>query len=135
MYQQTYEILKCFPKIFFNNEMIPVHSVPWFFISVNKRLTYVTILITSAIVVVVRKNWSIKYFRWYIAIQIGYAIDINVKGISFIKQLSCKFSIKDFYWNIQKWDLTRIFILLIEFHLIRINFVVIIFKFVIIESA
>ena len=74
-----------------------------------------------------RNYWSIKCFRWYIAIRIGHAIDIKGKDISFIKQFSVKTRIMDFYWKVQKRGFTRIFIFLLEFQLIRINPNVIIF--------
>ena len=55
-------------------------------------------------------------------------------AIAFIKQVSCKSSIMEFYWKVQKLRFTRIFISLLEFQLIRINIIVVTFKFIIIES-
>ena len=40
---------------------------------------------------------TVKYFSWYIAIQIWHATEKLRKGLSFIKQLICKFFIIDFY--------------------------------------
>ena len=51
-----------------NNETLRVHSVPYFSIRINKRLTYN-----------INQSWRIKYFRWYFAIQ------IKEKNILFIK--------------------------------------------------
>ena len=70
-----------------------------------------------------------------IAIHIGHAIDIKLKSILFIKQLSGKFPNIDFHWNVEKRDFTKIFIFLLKFQLIRINVLVMIFKFVIIENT
>ena len=47
VYANLSNILKCFLWIFFNNEIIRVHSLLYFFIRINKRLACVTILITS----------------------------------------------------------------------------------------
>ena len=38
---------KCFPNIFFNNEMMQLHLLPRFFTGINKRLTCLTILLRS----------------------------------------------------------------------------------------
>ena len=53
---------------------------------------------------------------------------------SFMKQLSCGFSIPEFFWNFWKWGFKRIFIVLFELQSIEINILVIIFKFIISDS-
>ena len=78
-------------------------------------------------------NWSIKYFRRYIAIQIGHTINIKGKCISFVKLHF--FPIIGFYWKVQKTSLYKDLHVLLEFQLIRINILIIIFKSIFVESA
>ena len=69
--------------------MIRVHLLCYFSIHINKKLAFVNLLIRSVVALVI--------CSWYIAINIGHAIDIKEKNISFIKQISDKFSVIDFY--------------------------------------
>lgn len=79
-----------------------------------------------------RTDWSMKYLSWYFAIQIGHAIDIEEKSISFIKQLSVEWTSTE---KVLKGSFTSIFIFLNELQLIRINIIVSTFKFITIERA
>ena len=45
---------RCFQNIFFNNEVIQVHSLPCFLICINSRLTF--IILTKSVVALVCKN-------------------------------------------------------------------------------
>lgn len=73
--------LVCLPKISFQywDETSAFYTLPCFFIRINKGSTCTATLIKSKIVWVIRRIWdSIKaYFRWFAAIQTGYAIDIK----------------------------------------------------------
>ena len=82
-----------------------------------------------------RTDRNIKHFKWYMAFQIRYTTDLKSKRISFIKHVSGKCPIIDFYWKIQKWGFKRIFIFILEFQITRINMVLIIFKLVFAEST
>ena len=74
-----------------------------------------------------------KYFRRCIVIQTGHTIDIKGKNIPFIRNLSSKFLIIVFYLKVKEQEFTRIFIFIIEFQLMRINFFVNIFKLFVVE--
>ena len=83
----VWNTLKCFPNIFFNNELIKTNSLPCFCICINRRTILVTILIISSVVLVKRemckptKAW--RYFRY----QIGHAVNMKKKDISFSNSL------------------------------------------------
>ena len=71
VFAKLWNTLKCFPKFSFNSELIQTHSLPCCFISIR----FVAVLAIRTI-----SELSIKYFRRYIAIQIGHAV--NIKGKS-----------------------------------------------------
>ena len=78
--------------------MIRVYSLLWFFVGINKRLTFFTVFSDLLLPWQNFRNYlNIIFFRSYIAIQIRDAIDIKGKGISFTKQLNDKFRIIGFY--------------------------------------
>ena len=66
-----WNILKCFPKIFFNSKTTRTHSLPYILIHINKRLTRVTILVRSAVVLSIRRisepteTWNIFVILLY----------------------------------------------------------------------
>ena len=87
IFVNLWNVLKCFSKASFNSHMIPPHSLTCFFISINKSLTCVALLIRSFLFWQYIKfvNWlKHKVFKRYIAIQIGFAINIKGKVISSI---------------------------------------------------
>ena len=111
-----WNVLKCFPN---------THSLNCFFYLYQQKMN--TCYHINQICCCPRNiynfwtHYSTEYFSSYATIQIEHAIDMKVKGIYFI----------NFAVNLQKQDFTRISK---EFHIIRINITVIIFKFLIIKS-
>ena len=93
-----------------------------FFLRMNKILTRGTILVKSIVVLAIRRISELTEAQ---NILEGIFLPKKVmwliwKKISFIRQLRCKFSIMDSYWEVKKGSFTRIFIFLLEFQLIRI---------------
>ena len=101
----------------------------------QQKITSVSLLIRFEIALAIgRISEPIEAYnilRLFLDVQIGYAIDMKEKSISFIKKISSKFFIMNFYRKVQKLELIKIFIFLFESQLIRINTIVIAFKFII----
>lgn len=101
----------------------------------QQKITSVSLLIRFEVVLAIgRISEPIEAYnilRLFLDVQIGYAIDMKEKSISFIKKISSKFFIMNFYRKVQKLELIKIFIFLFESQLIRINTIVIAFKFII----
>ena len=76
-------------KAFFNNQMIQVHSLTYFFICINKtfdRCYQVNqVCCFPGNMYNFWTDWSIKCFRLYIATQKEHAIDIKGKDLFLIK--------------------------------------------------
>ena len=132
--------LKVLPTNFFDDEMMGKHSQPCLFLHQQK------ISMCSHINKVFpcpgntynfKTDWSIKYFKWCIAISIVYAINMKQKIFSDIKQLL--FSNMNFLsWTSvarSKNEASKIFIVVVMVLLIKINIIAIVFHFIIIESA
>ena len=62
-----------------------------------------------------RANWSIKYLRWCVTIQMGYVTDMKGKEKNF------KFSIVYVCWKTQKQYFSRIFLFFLENRFIRVT--------------
>lgn len=125
---------KIFAKDLFNSEMKQKHSLPCFFTGTSVSLL-IRFEIALAIGRISEPIEAYNILRLFLDVQIGYAIDMKEKSISFIKKISSKFFIMNFYRKVQKLELIKIFIFLFESQLIRINIIVIAFKFIITESA
>ena len=130
--------LKCFPNIFFYNEMILVHSLPCFFICINKKLSHFTISVWSVVLLLLRRISELietKYFRWHVAIQLQHSIDIKGKNIFLLNNSVVNILSWTFTGRFKKKAFTRILAFLSELQHIQIKIFIITFKLVIVEST
>ena len=142
---KLWNTLKCCPKIFFNNEIILAHLLPFFFHPYQEKITpcYHSNLVSCGPDNRwnFKTDWVIKYFKLGNAIQRGHAIDIKRKRgkVSFLSHnLAADFltlNICFLTWTskVSKTRFTRILIGFLEFQLIRINIIAIIFNFAVMK--
>ena len=118
--------------------MMLVHSLSCFFICINKKLSPFTISVGSVFLLLIRRISELietKYFRWHVAIQLQYSIDIKGKNIFLLNNSVVNILSWTFTGRFKKKGFTRILVFLSELQRIKIKIVIITFKLVIVEST